>query len=104
MIFEKTLWTIGEIKRRKKAKEAFIKEQERELKDLLPFEAKLAQTLKIINMCYEKIPNLKFITTKADDSSEALVDQYIVTNLTDYVVKKHTDDTTKYDITQKELF
>lgn len=99
----KFIGVLKEIKKRKNQTKKYIQAQQKELKDTVPYEAKIAQTLKINEMCFEKLPDLESITIEVDDKSTELVDQYIEKELKDYIVHKHEDNVNLYDFTIKTI-
>lgn len=101
-MFEKTIAVRKEIKRRKNITKERIKKQINDLKDTVPFNAKLGAQLKVINMLFEKCDLLKECKLEVDEKSESLFDQQIE-NLSDYIIHKDENNPLNYNIYLKQI-
>lgn len=103
MIFEKSFKTWKGIKDRKDAEKKRIKNQQKELKDLRPFEARISSAIKISDMLYSNISDLESFNVETDERSAALVNEYIYTILQDFTVKEDEEKENQYILKAKEI-
>lgn len=102
MIFGKTIKTWKDIKEKKNATKTEIKQRQKELRSIVPFQAKMVRRLNILNMLLSCDDDIDFTTIETDNISESTVAEYINQELKDYVVKKR-DNSLLYDFKLKEI-
>lgn len=87
-MFNRVFAVRKEIKRRKNALKKRVKEQKESLMDIIPFQALMQQIIKIISMLFDKEDTLESVIVETDPLSETMVNQFIDTQLQDFIVKK----------------
>ena len=86
-MFNRVFAVRKEIKRRQNALQKRVKAQKESLMDIIPFQALMQQIIKIISMLFDKEDTLESVIVETDPLSETMVNQFIDTQLQDFIVK-----------------
>ena len=103
MLFENTWKTFQENRRLKNAERLRIRKQQKELGDLLPFEAEIGIVIQLAEMINTLDPEVDSINCKSDDKSTSLVTEYTQTLLEDFTVNQNEDDPSIFNLKIKEV-